>query len=147
MLDKKITIAKDFLAIKNNDDELMIVLLYNNGTQEPSSDARIMFGDSGPHAVLIKNDDHAIVLDCMSDETLEMLKETKTALITEIEYNEDVLEYNLSNTFYKDDLYKLFEAAEAHHALKSCYRVVLEKINDFDERFHHFIEEELKELQ
>lgn len=144
MIDKEITIAKDFLSIQNKDGEVMFVIIYNDSTDEPNSDARIIYGDDSPHAVLIKNDDHAIILDFLADETLKMMQKNKKALVTEIEYNENLIKYNLNNKFSKDGLYKLFEFAEAQHALKACYSVKLEKIKNFDERFTKFIDQELE---
>ena len=144
MHDKEVNLAKDFVVIENNNGELMFVILHENKTGEPTSDARIIFG-KGPHAVLIKNDKHAIVLDYMDKATVKIMQKAKHAIITEIEYNEELIKYNLKNDFEKDELHKLFEYAEAHHALKACYEVVLEKIHDFDERFMHFIDKELEE--
>ncbi|MCT4575212.1 MAG: hypothetical protein N4A43_03055 [Alphaproteobacteria bacterium] len=146
MIDKEITIAKDFLSIQNKDGEVMFVIMYNDKSSQPDSDAKIIYGDDSPHAVLIKNDDHAIILDFLAEETLKMMKNSKKALVTEIEYNENLVKYNLENKFSKDSLYKLFEFAEAQHALKACYSVKLEKIKNFDERFMKFIDKEIEEI-
>jgi len=143
MHDKIVKLAKDFVAIENNETDLMFVILHNKETGEPNSDARIIFG-KGPHAVLIKNDDHAVILDFIDKDIIKLMSKKEHAIITEIEYNEDLIKYNLSKTFEKDELYKLFEAAEARHALKACYEITLEKIHDFDDRFMHFIDKELE---
>ena len=148
--DKIVNTAKDFLVIQNNEDQLMFVISHNEETEEPSTDAKILYGENGPHAVLLKNDDHAIILDYLKPETLDMLNACcceKLAFVTEIEYNEELLQYNIDNEFNKDTMYQLFEYAEAHHALKACYEVVLEKIDNFDERFSHFIDKELEALE
>lgn len=147
MDNKELTIAKDFLAVENNNGDLMFIILYHNGTKEPNSDAHILYGSKGPHAVLIKNDDHAIILDYLEKETLNLMKKTSKAIITEIEYNEELFKYNLTKDFSKDDLCELLEAAEAHHALRACYEVALKKITNFDDRFQHYIEAELERIK
>jgi hypothetical protein len=146
MHDKEIHLAKDFIVIENNHGKLMFVILHKNKTGEPNSDAKIIFG-KGPHAVLIKNDDHATILDYMDKDTVKIMQNAEHAIITEIDYNKNLIEYNLKNNFGKDEIHKLFEFAEAHHSLKACYEVALEKIHDFDERFMHFIDKELEERE
>jgi len=142
---RNIKLAKDFLAIENNDGALMFVILHNEDTGEANSDAKILYGDKGPHSLLIKNDDHAVVLDFIDKETFQSMQNKEEAIITEIEYNEELIRYNLENDFDKSNLYKLFEFAEAKHAIKEVYTVSMEKIENFDERFQEFINNELKE--
>lgn len=144
MKDKKVTLAKDFLAIKNKNGNLMFVIMHDESTKEPASDAKVLYGENGPHAVLLKNDDHAIVLDFLGPKTLDMMKDAGRALVTEIRYDESLIKYNLGREFSKEEIYQLFEAAEAHHALKACYEVNLEKVEDFDDRFLTFIDKELE---